>query len=185
MEALAVLAERLAVIAHHDDPALLGADARLERFDQPAELGVHGGDLGQVRRVGRGAEARAVRLRRLVRLVRVVVVHPEEERPAILAREVVESARGGRGRRALVGAGIELVVVDLEPALEAELAVERKTRDERGGRPPGGTQPLGGQLDAPVVAAAVLVHAVARPGRARSASRRATAGSAARWRRPA
>ena len=74
--ALAVLAERLAVIAGDDDDRPIQQAPAVERLEQPADLRVGKRDFADVRIA---AYRRAERFGRIVRTVRVVEVRPQEE----------------------------------------------------------------------------------------------------------
>ena len=77
MRALAVLAERLAVVGDDDDGGAGEEAGLLEMFEQASDGGVGVGDLAVVRRISvRGGKRR----RRRVGRVRIEQVQPREER---------------------------------------------------------------------------------------------------------
>ena len=75
MARLVVLAEALAVVADHDDEALVTGSCVSEPVQQPPDLLI---DICQCAVVG--VRHGVVRRRRFPRQVHVVVVHPQEER---------------------------------------------------------------------------------------------------------
>ena len=114
-----------------------------ERLQQAAQLAVDERDFSVV---GRRAEPFSqIRRRRLIGRMRVVVVDPQKPRALRSgrgalwpeptegrARRVVRVPLDVRGAPAIV-APRQVVVVHLEPAIEAEPAIERKPRHERPG----------------------------------------------------
>ena len=138
---LAVLAERLAVVARdHDEGAVVQLPFAETREEAP-DRRVDARDLAVVRIL---REALLVRGRRVVRVVRVVEVHPDEHRPGGAAVEPGERtgddlAAAPLLRRVRVGAVLarpEARVVDVEAAVEAgsdrPLRVEDHRAHERG-----------------------------------------------------
>ena len=137
VRALAVLAERLAVVAHrrHHPP---GRVAR-QRAEQPADLAIDVGDLpGVAPRLG--VVGRRELPRRRVGGVRVVVVHPQEVGPA--GRQLRRPGQRGVGHRGGVALRVAVladllgghrVVVGVEAAVETEAAIEHPRGDERPG----------------------------------------------------
>ena len=134
MRQLAVVAERFAVIAgrRHDQAP---GRARLRGRDHAAQAGVGGGDLAVV---GTPALLLAIRRGRIVGRVRLVEVHPGEER-ARLAADPLLRGRGHAVARPLGlehararAAALDAIVVEVEPAREAEAPVEHVGGDEGG-----------------------------------------------------
>ena len=132
---LAVVAEALAVIAHHqDDGAIVDAE-RFELRDHPRHLAVGERDFAVV---GMPLVARRERLRRAVRRVRVVEVQPGEKGLAAarvqpgerLIDDVVGGALDGAERDPARLAEIELVVVGVEPLRDPPLGIEHVGADE-------------------------------------------------------
>ncbi len=168
MRLLAMIAESLAVIGgdHHKGrhqgrlfPAVE------ERAEQRRQEGVRGRDLPEIEIV---LEAGSERLRRFVGSVGIVEVHPEETRLSLLRPPPCESeahhlvpAPLGDDEVLLVRALGVTVVVDVEPAIEPELRVERKRADERSGGVARAAQDGGeGRHRRREPEAAVLAHAV-------------------------
>jgi hypothetical protein len=129
---LAVVAERFAVIARrrHDQAA---GGAGLRGGDHAAQARVGGGDLAVV---GTPALLLAIGRGRIVGRVRLVEVHPGEERPRLVADPLLRG-RGHDRTRALGfehararGAALDAIVVEVEPAGQAEAPVEDVGGDE-------------------------------------------------------
>ena len=138
---LAVLAEPLAVIRVRTTSVRPSSARGEHRLEERAERGVGGGHLAVI---GRAAgEARGERLRGLVGVVRLVEMDPGEvgrppsPRSISVRRATVVRARAllleERGPR---GVADEAVVVDVEPPVETEARVERKSAHERPGGVP-------------------------------------------------
>ncbi len=169
MGKLPVVAQPLAVVAGHRHHGLPGQAALLERRQQAADLLVDRGDLAII---GTPGMALAVRRRRRVGGMGVVQVDPEEEGTGVIGPGRGEPGEGavdhlparpfGFEGRAGDRIPLDLVIVDLEPAPQAEPAVEHEGADEGAGavalrreqRGQGG-RPLGEGADA-VVAQAVM-----------------------------
>jgi hypothetical protein len=167
---LAVVPERLAVIARDHDPRR-AAGATANTFDEARERIVHVGHLLVVTRVAAAAMAR----RGLVRIVRIEQVHPDEESPLAVPGEPrerrIDNFVGpslGVAFLALARAARHAVVVEREPAGETERVIERIPADERRGRRTGVRERLGhgrhlwGQRVADVVPHPVLLRPEAR-----------------------
>ena len=180
---LAVVAEPLAVIAHDHDRDRPFRRSPSNACDQAPQLLVHRRDFAEV---GRPRVAAAKGLGRRVGRVRVEVVDPQEQRlPGAPARATPAPGRSSpRAVRSARPAG-ELVVVDVEPAGEAEAPRQHEPRDE-GGRPVAGLlEPLREYRLARGKVPGVLVDAVPRGIEARHHRGCARGGSRARSRRPA
>ena len=163
VRALAVLAQALAVVAGEDDQRPRRGRLQ-ERNEQGPQRGVGGGDLTYV---GGTAIAGRVRLRGHVGGVRLVDMDPAEGGAAVALGEPA-ARRGHRLLAAPLGQGQgsirsgEPVVVDVEPAAEAEARVQGEGADERA-RPVssrleegGEGRPVAREAEAGVVAHAVL-----------------------------
>ena len=133
MRALAVLPQTLSMVCGDEDDRARGFVRHIERPEQTRELAVDERDLAVVRRLT--VPLGQIR-RRLVWRVRIVIVNPEE--PARLGRsgrtrrsEPAKRRIGRRIREPLhVGGPATIVpfgqtiVVDLEPPVEPESAIE-------------------------------------------------------------
>ena len=152
---LTVVPEPLAVIAGHHDGARSG-DVLFECLHETAKLFVHRGDLAKVRLV-----AVAIRKRRgrSVRGMRIEVVDPQQQRLVGPLREVSNSPVGSLLRCPL-GPSLPFVVVEVEPARQAESLREHEGRDERRGPVPSLLQPFGGERMRFIQEPRVLVDAV-------------------------
>ncbi len=75
----AMLAQRLSMIAEHDDGSAVIKPVLLQPGDQAPQFVIGVGDFAVI---GMRAVLRAKRLRRIVRTVRIIQMQPEEERPS-------------------------------------------------------------------------------------------------------
>ena len=138
---LAVLAEALAVIAHHDDDRVAREIMIVEIREQTADLRVDERDLADVRPAG---VARLERLRRRVRRVRVVEMDPAEEARCAGAIEPGERLVGdlvarpvdAAERQRLVLAQIEVVEIGVEALVQPPPRIEHVGADEGARREP-------------------------------------------------
>jgi hypothetical protein len=154
---LAVVAEPFTVVARDEDGGWRPGPAA-KRVHEAAELLVHGRHLAEVRAAGvRLAEP----LGRLVGMVRVEVMDPEEQRPPRQRPEVRQRRRCRLVGRSLGLLPRQVVVVDVEAALEAEAPCEDEGRDERRGAIAGAPEPLGDHGVRGLENAPVLVQPVA------------------------
>jgi hypothetical protein len=127
----AVIAEPLAVVARDHDGGRAGAGAAhvpLERLHQPADLGIHGGDLAEIRPI---AVTASEWLFWRVRRMRIEVVDPQQQRLRRRLGQVSERTIGRFARRALDLPRRLLVVVHVEPPGETKTARKDIRRDER------------------------------------------------------
>ena len=156
------------MIAHDHDDGVAHEIVGVEIRQQAAHLGVHEGNLADVRmpRV-----SRLERLRRIVRRVRVVEMHPPEEARGAGAIEPGERLIGdliagtvdAAERERLVLAEIEVVEIGLETLRDAPLVVEDVRADESARREAERLQALGQRGLALIEKeAAVVANAVRR-----------------------
>jgi hypothetical protein len=130
----AVLTERFAVVAGHDDQRVAGQATPFQRQDQAAQLRVGVGDLPVI--AGASAVADEVSRRR-VRGVRVVQVRPEKERPGAAVqppdRGIDDLRRRPLGLEQFRSRRIppDGVVVDVEAVRQTEAPIQHVGPDER------------------------------------------------------
>ena len=135
---LAVAAQGLAVVAHHDDDGPVLDPLRPQPRKAAPHLLVGEGDLSVVE----AAQAaplvlRAEGLRGLVGSVRVVQMDPREERPLLVdvepreggVHDLVGRSLHGPQVQVLVLPEVEAVVVDVEALIEAPAPVQHERRD--------------------------------------------------------
>ena len=145
MRHLAVLAERFTVVAgEHDERASAGA-AIEDRSEERRESGVGRGAFAQIRRI---RKARRERFRRSVRKVRLIEVHPCEPRRGLRGgvdpRESSSHRVGTPPFRHPKSVPFDAfpvpIVVDVEPAIQAEPRVENEGADKCTGAIAGGLE---------------------------------------------
>ena len=135
----AVLVERFAVVGGEDDQRPAGRAGLQQRFDQMPDRRVRGRHVPRIRIV---AETRRERFRGGVRKMRFVQVHPAERRLPRLPFEPGSCTCHGLGSRPFLleesrpGRARQVIVVFVEPSLQAEPCLEREGADERAGPVP-------------------------------------------------
>ena len=134
MIALAVIAQRLAVVAGHDDDRSIEQSPAIEGFQEPPDLRVGERDLADIRiRV-----SRSERLRRVVGPVRVVQVRPQKNRepdpfdPAYRVSDDFVAATPRRGPLR-TGTPFDDSRVVIEALCDAAIRIEHGRSDERSG----------------------------------------------------
>lgn len=96
--ALAVIAQRLAVVACNNHDGLIRSSTTVRRVQQTADLRISERNLANIRIV----EHRPIRFGRVVRPVRIVEVHPQEERRLVHALEPLHRI-GAADAKAVLG----------------------------------------------------------------------------------
>ena len=157
MPGLVVLAERLAVIGRDDDQGVVPELANFQAGAQAPQQRVGPCHLAVVRAIG---ESCREGLRRFVGIVGVVEMHPQRRalrlelgrtavEPALDARDrlIATTLNGSQRQHFASIAGVEGVVVVIEPAIEARLQRQHERGHEGGGGEALGRQGLGQRRD--------------------------------------